>query len=379
MTYARTPGPLDNQRTHRRDDSMRDGVQSAAPPRAVDVYAPCIDLRPHADHFLGGRLVSGPTQARYLPGLGHAMASPLMTNVLNKGDRGDQVNQLQQFLNGRIVPTPGLAGTSVFDEPTYEAVLAFQKASGLTANGKVEAKTWFSLMYADKVQVPPPAAGKMMPPQAKLGSIHTVGPWLLSEKFQSVLLRTGAWLPADLRFAFEQLCAPARRKSLANVLSSWAVSEANGGGEAIEFGLFSSRIGQMGLSAIDVIGDLNDCLVCTANATREMHLDHAANLLARVVSRLGVNLFAALIDRVQVKEEKAMRAEVGSPAAAMSAAKLSSLKPQSSTSDESKVRPGSPKTSANAGPAPPTKKPLTPKAAALAAARAAATPFSEIC
>ena len=62
--------------------------------------------------------------------------SPLKLN-----DYGIEVLKVQLLLNFTVRPCPFLTPTGVFNFPTRSAVLAFQKAKGLTADGKVGPKT----------------------------------------------------------------------------------------------------------------------------------------------------------------------------------------------------------------------------------------------
>ena len=87
------------------------------------------------------------------------------TTTTRPGDRGENVVQLQFLLNfiaqfdSRI---PSVLETGEYDNQTREAVLAFQRSRGLTADGLVGAGTWRALYdayYGITGNVPTPPAG----------------------------------------------------------------------------------------------------------------------------------------------------------------------------------------------------------------------------
>ncbi len=65
--------------------------------------------------------------------------------TLKKGSRGAEVSQLQSLLNTVLKPSPQLPEDGDFGQKTHEAVVRFQKARHLTADGVVGAKTWAAL------------------------------------------------------------------------------------------------------------------------------------------------------------------------------------------------------------------------------------------
>lgn len=56
-------------------------------------------------------------------------------------DRGPEVRKLQLLLNSLLIPCPNLRVDGHFGQRTHQAVVAFQKAKGLTPDGQVGAKT----------------------------------------------------------------------------------------------------------------------------------------------------------------------------------------------------------------------------------------------
>ncbi|MBN8868028.1 MAG: peptidoglycan-binding protein [Solirubrobacterales bacterium] len=69
---------------------------------------------------------------------------------LDRGDRGDQVVWLQQFL---IAAGNDLEPTGIFGGGTYRAVRKFQRKKGLEADGVVGTQTWNRLMRLTPVRV----------------------------------------------------------------------------------------------------------------------------------------------------------------------------------------------------------------------------------
>jgi len=65
--------------------------------------------------------------------------------MLRMGDRGVPVRRLQELLNLRLVPSPGLVADADFGPRTRAAVLRFQRSRGLDATGVVTDETWLAL------------------------------------------------------------------------------------------------------------------------------------------------------------------------------------------------------------------------------------------
>jgi hypothetical protein len=372
MTYPNTFGLPGTDRFN-----AWNGAGAALPPGPVDTYAPRPQLGPYSDQFLGGRLVHGPRPNTLLPIVGQPVGPSLLTRIAGLGSNGDEVSQLQQFLNGRLDPSPGLLDHGSFDEKTLEAVIAFQRSSGLKPDGKVDRKTWFKLLFGGKVAWPhKPQTGNTRAPTSS--SIHPVAAWSVADKFDVVLTRTALQLPGDLRFTFQQVLDSGMRKTLSHILTTWAGALATNGSEAILFGLYSLRIGEVKLEAMDVIEDFNSCLTAASNASKQTHLDHAATYLARVITRLGVTLFLTVIHRIVTRHDA--KRDEARPALAASkgpAGKPIDMRPSAPKPEAAPAGPKSvPKTAAPEKHTPP---PDSPQVAAMKKAREDAAAFVEVC
>lgn len=92
-----------------------------------------------------GAQASGKTTATTTTASGGVKVSISLT-TLKKGSTGAEVESLQILLTGRGYPCGDIDGD--FGSKTLTAVKKFQKAKGLTQDGKVGAKTWAALMGA---------------------------------------------------------------------------------------------------------------------------------------------------------------------------------------------------------------------------------------
>jgi hypothetical protein len=68
-----------------------------------------------------------------------------MPKTLRRGDHGPEVQQLQNLLNGRLRPSPGLPESELFGPATENAVIRFQRQRKLTDDGVVGPNTWKAL------------------------------------------------------------------------------------------------------------------------------------------------------------------------------------------------------------------------------------------
>jgi hypothetical protein len=73
----------------------------------------------------------------------------MLRQVLRVGSRGQGVVDLQNLLNTRLTPSPGLATDGVFAGPTQQATLRFQRQMWLRADGIVGGCTWNALQGAE--------------------------------------------------------------------------------------------------------------------------------------------------------------------------------------------------------------------------------------
>ncbi len=77
-------------------------------------------------------------------------------------DRGTEVRKVQLLLNSLLAPGPNLKADGYFGQRTHKAVLAFQRAKGLTPDGEVGPKTRAAL----GLKSPPTPANTMVAPSA---------------------------------------------------------------------------------------------------------------------------------------------------------------------------------------------------------------------
>ncbi len=82
--------------------------------------------------------------------------APVVTGVLKKGDRGDEVKALQE----KLIALGYLSGSAdgVYGNDTFSAVKAFQRSQGLTADGVAGASTLLALVEAAATPTPAPTA-----------------------------------------------------------------------------------------------------------------------------------------------------------------------------------------------------------------------------
>jgi RHS repeat-associated protein len=76
-------------------------------------------------------------------------ASSLPSNLLRKGSSGDAVKKLQQILMGLNYDLGPYKDDGIFGSKTEQAVLAFQRNSGITIDGIVGNQTWAALAAAE--------------------------------------------------------------------------------------------------------------------------------------------------------------------------------------------------------------------------------------
>lgn len=72
-------------------------------------------------------------------------------SLLSPGDTGDEVRMIQYYLQvvaAYYDTVPPLTTTGVYDDATYQAVMAFQRTFGLTPDGIMGQQTWNELYKA---------------------------------------------------------------------------------------------------------------------------------------------------------------------------------------------------------------------------------------
>lgn len=101
-----------------------------------------------ADGVVGPRTQAALANARPAAPTGQSM---------RMGSRGDGVKEVQQLLNQKLFPNPGLVADGVFGQKTHNAVVAFQRSQGLTTDGIVGPQTLNALRHAQATPQPQPA------------------------------------------------------------------------------------------------------------------------------------------------------------------------------------------------------------------------------
>lgn len=385
MTFARPPVPLGDEPPTAGHFVATDieVFGAAAPPGPADEQAPRPSHTPYADHFLGGFLGRGDGQTLHLPRPWQLVSRPLFTTVLVQGSNGDTVRRLQQLLNARIEPSPGLLEDGMFGANTRAAVVAFQRALVIDANGKVEKETWFNLLFRGKVrptnQVPIKPASSTTAHASVVTSGREIASWLLKDKFEAVLNNTRAKLPGDLRFAFGKVTASSSRKVMTSTLVNWAMSHYYGGRENIDCGVLLISMGFPSMEASDVAADLHSFLDFTVTALDERQLEAAAQHLARAIAATGVTLFINLIEKVLTKPQTSVArppAAGPSPASPRAAGRVINVGREESKAVAAIAPPAKPPKKPNPVPAP---KPVTRQAAAMKQARDEEAAFCAVC
>ncbi len=393
MTFARPPVPLGGKPPPAGHFVATDieVFGTAAPAGPADEQAPCPSRAPFADHFLGACLGNPQRQTVHLPRPWQLASRPLFATVLVQGSSGESVRRLQQLLNARLEPSPGLLEDGQFGDKTRTAVVALQNAQVIDANGKVEKETWFNLLFRGKVKLPNQASAGAQnlrqpaaPHAAVLTSGRQIASWLLKDKFEAVLSNTSAKLPGDLRFVFGKVLAPSSRKIMASTLVNWAISQYFSGRESVDCGMLLVSLGLPSEAAFEAAADLHSFLDFTVTALDQRQLDAAAQHLARAIAVTGVTLFMNLMERVLIKPQTKVAkppAAGPSPTSPKGAGRVSNLGRAENKALPATAPPAKTlnKADPTAVPHKPIEKPSTQKADALKAARRAAIPFSEIC
>ena len=239
--------------------------------------------------------------------------------VLRSGSRGDDVLKLQQLLNVRLSPSPGLKVSGHFDAPTLTAVRLVQKLAGIEvdgvagkdvwrvlANGKVYAAAGTSVPAAASPTARAPAAGNGPP------ATPPVITWTLEAKFSAMVGKAINLLPGAMRDELLGMISP---MAIAITLAFWAASHFVGAGEIIDLALLTAGFYLIGRAIVGVVEETAHCLVLTHNAGSEKELDQAAAMLAHVISVVGVTTLVALLAKIKLGRNAGGKPPAGSVAA----------------------------------------------------------------
>ena len=137
---------------------MRKGTINEMPDVVCCVFKKSGNTMEHTGmHVGGGRIIhcsvnvqegstsdKGWTHYAIPAGLYKDQDLPVVHPTLRKGNSGEQVRELQELLNS-LGYDCGVAD-GIFGTKTQNAVISFQKAHGLTADGVVGPKTWAALL-----------------------------------------------------------------------------------------------------------------------------------------------------------------------------------------------------------------------------------------
>jgi hypothetical protein len=238
---------------------------------------------------------------------------------LQLGSRGQNVQRLQRLLNSRLDSDTDLKVDGIFGPKTRASVIEFQKESDLKSDGIVGRETWFALISAP----PQPGASKPKPaprPVTDTGTgIATAGPgsapevvpkvsapktergvdeWSLAERFEYVLIHTGAHLAPDLRAQFTALLTPTNIGIMVGSLVVWAAGHFCGVSELTDAFLLGFGLVFLGRAALDVARYLKNFIELTCSASTKAELEDAASDLAQAIAILGVVAFFSLLAKV---------------------------------------------------------------------------------
>jgi len=237
--------------------------------------------------------------------------------VLQQGDRGPEVQQLQRLLNVRLSPCAGLEVDGTFGPDTSRVVTQYQRGVSLISDGIVGKQTWFHLLKGDKATISQGTVqtaeifdcGISTAPEAEKG-IHPrpqnpqkavvtdILEWTLEDKFAATLRRATYKLRGSLRQEFEALLSAKSIGAVAGSCVLWAGSHAFGVGEIIDIVLLIGGLLSLGAAVFEIADDLRAFLILTSTATENKDLDDAASHLARALAIMEVAAFTAVIARV---------------------------------------------------------------------------------
>jgi hypothetical protein len=120
----------------------------------------------------------------------------------------------------------------------------------------------------------------------------------LEQRFIVVFERAVKRLPGGVADQFKELLTPATLALVAGVLATWAASHFFGVGEAIDVGLVVIASVFFGWEAFTIAREFYELSEITINATSDAELDQAADILAGLISRIGVDVFLGFVMRL---------------------------------------------------------------------------------
>ena len=234
---------------------------------------------------------------------GHSKA---VLPVLQKGEQNEYVRWLQILLDLHRTSKAFLKPDGYFGPKTLEAVLAFQKASGLNPDGIVGLHTWEKVQF---VQAELPAHEEQAtqhaapaPQAVSAPAPVSVADWSLTRRFHEIVtVLVVKHLKPELAAQFRAMLTPVNITILVTTLVAWAVSHAFGVGEVADVIIAVVGTIFMGLAVFKAGYDIGDCMMITVGAKEYPDLDRAADKLAEAIAILGVVAFFALIAKVGAK------------------------------------------------------------------------------
>lgn len=275
MAGSRKPGPLGRDGQHQAIDHGTLCRQASPPPGPV-----CGSNGPHPRTAM-------PSTRRFC-----AKAPP--PALLQFGDRGEKVKNLQSFLNLRLDPSPPLKVDGCFGYSTYNAVREFQRRRLIPVDGKVGDATWYQLISSPPANQPIPQPGRPGFPMTAPSwqpPPDSVMDWPLERKFQYVVDKLPGKLPSQVRGQFVGLVSPL---SLVIMLVTITTSMVFGVGEFVMAGMLL-------IFGEQVIFDLAHAAQETALAVNTSELDQAAVYLAEAIATLGVAVLVGVMARFALR------------------------------------------------------------------------------
>lgn len=367
MAGSSKPGPL---AAHHAPPSLNDGTLART-------LTPAPGLTHQGSAHWEPARVPGPAGRRHgatpvaVFAAGRQPSVEAVHKTLRRGDAGPEVQRLQRALNLQLDPSPLLRPDGVFGPFTEAAVLRFQGAQGLRADGVVGRQTWFHLLRkeappARRMAVAAAVAQRMAAPAAAPAPAAVAAPlavadWSLERRFSEVLQRTAPKLPARMQQEFLALLTPTSLAIMAGTLVVWAGAHAFGVGQAVDIVLLLGGAFMIGWAIGDVAKDFASFLSITCTADTEAELDEAATHLARAIAVIGIAAFAALLAKVARRVPSQRR----TPAAPAPAPRAPAPRPAAPAPRSAPAPAPAPKPAPAPAPLPPLRQAYVDEVAAL--------------